>query len=103
MTCNAEYRKYHVAATEDHAKLIAERDAYKADAAEQTKLANFWRCAYFETKDVNQIYADRYRWLRDRDEDTISHGGVFAGQTPENFILTGDDLDAAIDKERSAG
>lgn len=41
--------------------------------------------------------AARYRYLRERDLDTIKSGGVFAGQTPENFILNGDDLDAKID------
>lgn len=41
--------------------------------------------------------AARYRWLRSRDLDTISQGGVFAGRTPQNVVLNGDDLDAAID------
>lgn len=41
--------------------------------------------------------AERYRWLRKRDIETIGRGGVFAGQTPENVVLNGEDLDAAID------
>ena len=41
--------------------------------------------------------AARYRYLRDRDLDTIDKGGVFAGRTPQNVVLNGDDLDAAID------
>ena len=41
--------------------------------------------------------ADRYNWLRTRDLDTISQGGVFAGMTPENVILNEEDLDRAID------
>lgn len=41
--------------------------------------------------------ADRYNWLRNRDLDTISQGGVFAGVTPENVILNEEDLDRAID------
>ncbi len=41
--------------------------------------------------------AARYQWLRSRDVSTIEDGGVFAGKTPENLILTEDDLDAAID------
>ena len=41
--------------------------------------------------------AARYRWLRERDLDTIQNGGVFAGMTPRNVVLNGDDLDAAID------
>lgn len=45
--------------------------------------------------------AARYRYLRERDLDTIKKGGVFAGQTPENFILNGDDLDAAIDAAKA--
>ena len=39
----------------------------------------------------------RYRWLRARDLDTIAAGGVFAGMTPDNVVLNGEDLDAAID------
>ena len=46
--------------------------------------------------------ATRYRWLRERDLDTIDAGGVFAGVTPENMVLNGDDLDAAIDARRLA-
>lgn len=42
--------------------------------------------------------AARYRFLRERDLDAISAGGVFAGMTPKNVVLNGDDLDAAIDR-----
>lgn len=41
--------------------------------------------------------AARYRWLRERDLDTISQGGVFAGLTPDNVVLNGEDLDRAVD------
>lgn len=41
--------------------------------------------------------AERYRWLRSRDLDTISQGGVFAGMTPKNVVLNEEDLDAAVD------
>ncbi|KIC39344.1 hypothetical protein [Leisingera sp. ANG-M7] len=41
--------------------------------------------------------AARYRWLRDRDLNTIDRGGVFAGLTPENVILNGEDLDLHVD------
>ncbi len=41
--------------------------------------------------------ANRYRWLRARDLDTIKAGGVFAGLTPENLVLNGEDLDIVID------
>ncbi len=45
----------------------------------------------------------RYRWLRDRDLDTIDKGGVFAGMTPDKVVLNGDDLDAAIDAAVNKG
>jgi len=41
--------------------------------------------------------ARRYRWLRSRDLDAITSGGVFAGMTPANVVLNGEDLDSAID------
>ncbi|WP_139121043.1 hypothetical protein [Pseudomonas mosselii] len=41
--------------------------------------------------------AERYRWMRHRNLDTISQGGVFAGQTPENLVLNEETLDEAID------
>jgi hypothetical protein len=39
----------------------------------------------------------RYQYLRNRPLDTITSGGVFAGLTPENIVLNGDDLDKHID------
>lgn len=44
-----------------------------------------------------ELDAARYRYLRDRDLDTINVGGVFAGRVPENVVVNGEDLDAAID------
>jgi len=41
--------------------------------------------------------AERYRFLRSRNLDTIHAGGVFAGKTPDNVVLNEEDLDAAID------
>jgi hypothetical protein len=41
--------------------------------------------------------AMRYRKLRDADINTIRKGGVFAGLTPDNVVINGDDLDIAID------
>ncbi|MDV2645732.1 ead/Ea22-like family protein, partial [Pseudomonas aeruginosa] len=38
--------------------------------------------------------AARYRWLRERDLETIRQGGVFAGMTPENIVLNLEHLDA---------
>lgn len=46
--------------------------------------------------------ADRYRWLRERDVETIYAGGVFVGKTPENVVLSGIDCDAAVDAARIA-
>lgn len=45
------------------------------------------------------LYLDalRYRYLRGRDLDTIGASGVFAGLTPENVVINGDDLDARVD------
>lgn len=50
----------------------------------------------------DKLDAARYRWIRNRDENTIENGGIFAGQTPQNLILTKQDLDKAIDAEMSA-
>lgn len=58
------------------AALVAERDALRADA-------------------------ERYRCLRGRDLNTIDVGGVFAGLTPQNVVLNGEDLDAAVDAIRA--
>ncbi|MBX8824717.1 hypothetical protein [Ochrobactrum sp. SFR4] len=41
--------------------------------------------------------AARYQYLRSRDVETIRKGGVFAGVTPENYVINGVDLDYAID------
>ena len=45
--------------------------------------------------------AERYRWLRTRDLDTIDAGGVFAGITPQNRVINGKDLDRAVDQARA--
>ena len=42
-------------------------------------------------------FAKRYAYLRGRSLDAIKEGGVFAGLTPDNVVLNGEDLDAAID------
>jgi hypothetical protein len=44
-----------------------------------------------------RTYAIRYAMLRAAPIDAIHSGGVFAGQTPQNVVLNGADLDAAID------
>lgn len=48
-----------------------------------------------------EVYADRYRYLRERPLDVVNVGGVFAGKTPDNIVLNGADLDAAIDAARA--
>lgn len=41
--------------------------------------------------------AERYRVLRQADVDTIHNGGLFAGLTPDNIVITGHDLDRRTD------
>ena len=41
--------------------------------------------------------AVRYRKLRAVDINTIHKGGVFAGLTPDNVVINGEDLDIAVD------
>jgi hypothetical protein len=41
--------------------------------------------------------AERYRKLRNADIDSVSKGGVFAGLTPDNVVINGEDLDIAVD------
>ncbi|MDW9227040.1 hypothetical protein C7S15_1607 [Burkholderia cepacia] len=48
-----------------------------------------------------ELDAARYRYLRERPLDAVSAGGVFAGKTPDNVVLNGADLDAAIDAARA--
>jgi hypothetical protein len=47
--------------------------------------------------------AERYRWLRERDVDAISKGGIFVGMTPENYVMNGSDCDELIDAARKKG
>ena len=46
--------------------------------------------------------ASRYRWLRERDLETVYSGGVFIGETPRNMVLNLEDADAAIDVAMAA-
>lgn len=41
--------------------------------------------------------AERYRHLRAQPIDCIDAGGIFCGKTPENVVVNGEDLDAAVD------
>ncbi|QPG62124.1 hypothetical protein HFV04_021745 [Pseudomonas sp. BIGb0427] len=47
--------------------------------------------------------AERYRWLRTRDVNTISQGGVFAGITPQNLVINEETLDEAVDAAIAKG
>ncbi|QXW17465.1 hypothetical protein KXJ72_11500 [Comamonas aquatica] len=51
---------------------------------------------------LDALDAARYRWLRERDLETVHKGGVFAGMTPENYVINGVDLDAGIDAALAA-
>ncbi|MEW6314732.1 MAG: hypothetical protein AB1513_11965 [Pseudomonadota bacterium] len=53
--------------------------------------------AAFAAQERMAADAARYNFLRGRDLDTINKGGVFAGMTPRNVVLHGEDLDAEID------
>jgi hypothetical protein len=70
---------------ESEAVIRAERDALKAECEGLRK------------------DAERYRWLRARDLDTIKDGGVFAGMTPQNTVLNEETLDEAIDAAMGQG
>jgi hypothetical protein len=52
---------------------------------------------YGEPMDGIQKDAERYRKLRNADISTVHEGGVFAGLTPDNVVLNGEDLDIAVD------
>lgn len=56
-----------------------------------------------ERADLLTRDAARYRWLRERDLDSIFAGGVFVGRTPQNIVLNGEDLDQAIDVKLAEG
>lgn len=71
-------------------KLLAEHGVPRGRLLEMIR----W---YVEKREADARDAKRYRWLRERDLDTIEAGGVFAGKTPDNVVLAGDDLDEAID------
>lgn len=53
--------------------------------------------AFVEEAPQLRLDAGRYRWLRSRDLESISQGGVFAGMTPDNLVLNEETLDQAID------
>ena len=59
-------------------------------------------CSHAISAETVRAYAIRYAVLRAAPIDAIRSGGVFAGQTPQNIVLNGGDLDAAIDAIRNA-
>ncbi|HBD90228.1 MAG: hypothetical protein A2092_15770 [Rhodobacteraceae bacterium GWE1_64_9] len=91
------------------ARLTVELEDWKAAATRHHPNPadhRYWEGRYRDEKacaDKAELDAARYRWLRTRNLDAISAGGVFAGKTPENVVLNGDDLDAAIDLAMVAG
>lgn len=62
-----------------------------------TSIAWSWSSLERDSQEQTTIDAARYNFLRERDLDTITKGGVFAGMTPRNVVLNGADLDAAVD------
>lgn len=57
----------------------------------------------FTKETAEALDARRYRFLRSRDLHAIHLGGVFAGMTPENLVLNGAALDAAVDSAIAGG
>ena len=92
-------RKYYKAKTQS---LATENKELKEALAYYSVPDNYNALKSMQSKlEAAEKDAKRYRYLRGRDLDTINNGGVFAGITPDNFILTGDDLDEAVDKALS--
>lgn len=51
---------------------------------------------------MENAYARRYRYLRERPLDSIKAGGIFVGRTPENQVINGLDLDRDVDERIAA-
>ena len=92
--------------TEAQARLVAQLQAdltardEQIDALRQGMKGEYdldaW-LAFVEEAPQLHLDAGRYRWLRSRDLETISQGGVFAGMTPDNLVINKETLDQAID------
>ncbi|BFO03383.1 hypothetical protein KNHN1_17610 [Pseudomonas guariconensis] len=77
-----------------------QRDSYAERLTEAGGKLLFMRADHDRLEAENaglKRYADRYRWIRHRNLDTISQGGVFAGITPQNLVINEETLDEAID------
>lgn len=91
---NTQLRESLIAATEVHTVVMKENEALVGAAQ---SIRDEWRKDQIEVEALRKN-SDRYQWLRGRDLETIHRGGVFAGHTPRNVVLNGDDLDQAIDQ-----
>jgi len=72
----------------------------------ETRLSDAGGQALFMRSEIESLKAERdsllrdagrYRWLRHRNLDTTSQGGIFAGMTPQNLVINEETLDEAID------
>lgn len=89
--CTLAQHFEEIKSREDALQLLLNYRDEQLHSLEQRRQAEQQACQAAE-KD-----AERYRWLRSRDLETIHLGGVFAGRTPHNLVLNGVDLDAAVD------
>jgi len=72
-----------------------------ADNFKRAKVAEARAETAERERDEARTDAERYRYLRERDLDTINKGGIFAGMTPKNIILNLDCLDREVDAARA--
>lgn len=73
----------------------------RAEVTDDDKAMDECMASLLDRLEAAELYADRYRYLRERPLDVVSAGGVFAGKTPDNVVLNGADLDAAVDAART--
>lgn len=85
----------------------------KAECERLRKLPTVWSEVYQQSEENDELLdqvlqlsnenkalaknADRYLVLRQDDVDTIQNGGLFAGLTPDNLVINGEDLDRRTD------